>query len=116
MRQRIDNLEGLVKKLIAERQQPPSLVADAAPTPALEGSRPEEDLSLSDVSSKLQDVAGAGKTVMDGIHSVYVGGDDWYAVLQEVGYLYILSPQCLNLTPKRCLSPPMFYYFISSDS
>jgi hypothetical protein len=78
IRQRIDHLENLVKKLITERQQvaPPS--NNLVYTPESSEPRP----------SDAQDVVGAGTTVMDGIHSVYVGGDDWHAVLQEVPFSY----------------------------
>lgn len=65
MRQRIDQLENMVKRLIAH-QTPES------PKPG--------DL----VASATKDVASAGKVVLDGAHSVYQGGDDWYDVLEEV--------------------------------
>ena len=82
MRQRIDHLEGLVKKLIEERQ-PVSLPVINPVHPA-ELSKPKAELSTSAVSSGAQNEAGTGKTVMDGVHSIYLGDDDWHAVLQEV--------------------------------
>ncbi len=82
MHRRIDHLEDLVKRLIAERQQisPPSKGLVYTP----ESPKPETGSTPSAVASDDQGVAGASKTVMDGIRSVYLGGDDWYAVLQEV--------------------------------
>ncbi|KAK0712051.1 hypothetical protein B0H67DRAFT_493035 [Lasiosphaeris hirsuta] len=73
--QRLDRLEHLVKKLLAERQQPPLSPAgkEALPIPATT----ESDTG----------VAGAGKTVLDGVHSVYSSEDDWRAVLQEIDEL-----------------------------
>ncbi|RAK75930.1 Zn(II)2Cys6 transcription factor [Aspergillus fijiensis CBS 313.89] len=68
MRQRIDQLENMVKRLIAH-QTPES------PKPG--------DL----VASATKDVASAGKVVLDGAHSVYQGGDDWYDVLEEINQL-----------------------------
>ncbi|GAB1319362.1 Pyrrolocin cluster transcription factor fsdR [Madurella fahalii] len=61
MRQRIDRLEGLVKQL-AERQVRSSALA----------------------SNGTSREAGPGKTVMDGVHSVYLAGEDLDAVLDEI--------------------------------
>ncbi|KAK3358221.1 hypothetical protein B0T25DRAFT_517492 [Lasiosphaeria hispida] len=74
-RQRIDRLEHLVKKLIAERQQFPVSPArkDESPTPETPKSGPG--------------MAGGGKTFIDGVHSVYSSEDDWHAVLQEINEL-----------------------------
>lgn len=91
-RKRIDHLEDLVKKLIAERQAPSakpnsysnhtvpapeSLGCDAVPPSPLDAGPREPD--------------GAGETVIDGAHSVYHGGDEWYTVLREVRRVF-LSP------------------------
>ncbi|KAI0478384.1 hypothetical protein GGR56DRAFT_664627 [Xylariaceae sp. FL0804] len=85
MRQRIDHLEDLVKRLVAEsRQNPPP--ADSVHTP--ESSEPEAgSVPSSGPSDAAEIVGGAGQTVMDGVHSVYLGGADWYAVLQEINEL-----------------------------
>lgn len=73
MQQRIDHLEGLVKKLITQHQlNPPNEVAEI---------RSSGQKAMSDTS----DSAGSpSKTVIDGVHSVYKGAEDWYDVLQEV--------------------------------
>ncbi|KAH6637296.1 hypothetical protein F5144DRAFT_570177 [Chaetomium tenue] len=73
MRQRIDHLEGLVKTLTQERQPAPTPTKIAVPTP--ESHSPQTDPDMS---------GGAGKTVMDGMHSVYVSGSDWHVVLEEI--------------------------------
>lgn len=96
VRQRIDHLENLVKNLLAERQQTSSVSMHMAYTPESPGT--QAGLAVSPAVSDAQDVAGAGKLVMDGTHSVYRGGDDWYAVLQEVGIfatLIVIQPQCI---------------------
>ncbi|KAI0015272.1 fungal-specific transcription factor domain-containing protein [Xylariomycetidae sp. FL0641] len=81
MRQRIDHLEELVTRLVAERREPPSSTANIVYTP---------ESSESDVVASAPP-AGAceagGQTVMDGVHSVYLSGDDWYGVLQEINEL-----------------------------
>ncbi|OIW30746.1 hypothetical protein CONLIGDRAFT_653517 [Coniochaeta ligniaria NRRL 30616] len=81
---RIDHLEDLVKKLIAERQAsspkpntnsdgvvhtPESLARNALLRSPPRVSSPEPD--------------EAGETVMDGVNSVYHGGDEWFTVLRE---------------------------------
>ncbi|KAI1379214.1 hypothetical protein F4677DRAFT_410932 [Hypoxylon crocopeplum] len=85
MRQRIEHLEDLVKKLITERQQVPSPGVNVVHTPDSSKHKPEPAPFV--VAPDSRDMAGTGKTVMDGIHSVYLGGDDWYAVLQEINEL-----------------------------
>ncbi|KAH8202702.1 hypothetical protein TruAng_003188 [Truncatella angustata] len=85
MRQRIDHLEDLVKNLIAERHlvTPPS--HDTIYTP--QSSTAGAGLTRTATTPEAQDAVGVGKTVMDGVHSVYLGGDDWYVVLQEINEL-----------------------------
>ncbi|KAK3291096.1 uncharacterized protein B0H64DRAFT_446343 [Chaetomium fimeti] len=73
MRQRIDHLEDLVKKLIQERQPVSTPTKITVPTAERPSPEPEPDLS-----------SGTGKTVMDGMHSVYVSGSDWHVVLEEI--------------------------------
>ncbi|RAL16191.1 Zn(II)2Cys6 transcription factor [Aspergillus homomorphus CBS 101889] len=78
MRQRIDNLEGLVKRLIARNSQSPPKPVALTP----------DCLNCGElVASETQDVALAGKTVMNGTQSIYQAGDDWYDVLQEINEL-----------------------------
>lgn len=97
MRHRIDNLEDLVKRLIAERQQVSSPGKNLVYTP--ESPQPESALTTSSaVVSDAQVVAGVGETVIDGMHSVYLGGDDWYNVLQEVVH-YLSSPSLTLIQP-----------------
>ncbi|KAL2830850.1 hypothetical protein BDW59DRAFT_140885 [Aspergillus cavernicola] len=75
MRQRIDHLEGMVKRLITQRQDipPPTIASPGGPqgpgAVRFAGSTP------------------VGTTVIDGLHSVYKSTDDWYDVLQEVNEL-----------------------------
>lgn len=75
MRKRIDHLEGLVKKLIAQRQNTSSPSNDAADT------IPEAEAGP---ASRSQEISGASKTIIDGVRSMYLNGDDWQVVLQEV--------------------------------
>lgn len=63
MRQRIDRLEALVKRLVAD-------------------SSPQSSVSSPEIAADRG--VGAGKTVMDGNQSVYVGDGDWRVVLEEV--------------------------------
>jgi hypothetical protein len=90
MRQRIDHLEDVVKKLIAERQQvsllPQSNHGVGLCTP--ESPKPEAGNSVAtDAPGQDLPMGATGKTVMDGIHSVYLGGNDWSVVLQEASTL-----------------------------
>ena len=75
MRQRIDHLENLVKELIAQRQgtSPPRDNEDKTTAPLNSGAGPTS-----------ADVAGAGKTLIDGVRSMYLSGDELQVVLQEV--------------------------------
>lgn len=81
MQQRIDHLEDLVKRLMAQRQEPPPTSVGSSqncPTSA-------PGLGMTAVESDASDVAfGAGTTVIDGVYSVYKSADDWHTVLQEV--------------------------------
>ncbi|ETS82848.1 hypothetical protein PFICI_04724 [Pestalotiopsis fici W106-1] len=85
MRQRIDHLEELVKGLINEQQQTQEQERTAVITPQ----SPEAD-STTEPSAAIrngQDGTSAGQTVIDGNHSVYMGDNDWYTVLQEINEL-----------------------------
>lgn len=77
MRQRIDHLENLVKKLIAQRQGTSPPRDNDEKTNALPNSEagPMSDAPVA---------AGAGKTLIDGVRSMYLSGDEWQVVLQEV--------------------------------
>ena len=87
MQQRIDHLEGLVKRLIAQRQEiPPNNVVRSRDSP-----KPGTGVVMTGVASDASDMAcSAGKMVINGVHSVYRGADDWYDVLQEVS-LFVFS-------------------------
>lgn len=88
MRQRLDHLEGLVKRLIAQRPEtlPINAVGDQdSPGSRAASEKTAEASDISDVSHRV------GTTVIDGTHSVYNGGDDWYDVLKEVSQLVSLS-------------------------
>ncbi|KAJ8119753.1 hypothetical protein ONZ43_g3369 [Nemania bipapillata] len=89
-RQRLDHLEELVKKLIAERPQnllPQSNYETGICTPdTSRTSQAGSSAALDDIGhDSPHDVTG--KTVMDGVHSVYIDGDDWSVVLQEINEL-----------------------------
>jgi hypothetical protein len=83
MQQRIDQLEGLVKRLIAQHQEfPPNNEVYSQ-----DGPKPGTGHLMTTVASDASVVASsAGTTVIDGVHSVYKGADNWYDVLQEVSY------------------------------
>ncbi|KFA73496.1 hypothetical protein S40288_05782 [Stachybotrys chartarum IBT 40288] len=84
MGQRIDQLEQLVKSLISERQTvPPTGVSDLDYL----STEVTQSRVMSPLASDVDASPGAGKTIMEGDHSVYHGADDWYVVLQEVNEL-----------------------------
>jgi hypothetical protein len=76
MQQRIDHLEGLVKRLIAQRQEiPPNKVVCNKDSP-----KPGTGFVMTAVASDASDVAcSAGTTVIDGVHSVYKGADQSFS-------------------------------------
>lgn len=83
MQRRIDHLEGLVKRLISQRQDGlPNNVINTQDTrqPGSEGVMSPVASNPSDVVS----IAGTSTTVIDGVQSVYKVADDWHDVLQEV--------------------------------
>jgi hypothetical protein len=89
MQQRIDHLEGLVKRLIAQRQDiPPNHVVCSQGSP-----KPGAGFVMTAVASDASEVAPSTSTTMiDGVHSVYKGADDWYDVLQEASrFLFSFS-------------------------
>ena len=75
MQERIDNLESLVKRLIAQNQE-------VAPNHA--ASSKEILVATAAVSDASDVVCHSGSTVIDGGHSVYKVADDWHDVLHEV--------------------------------
>ncbi|KAL4973034.1 hypothetical protein BDW66DRAFT_154184 [Aspergillus desertorum] len=77
MRERIDHLEDMVKRLISTNQNVPPTV-----TPSPDSSlRPHRvDTSISTC---------VGRTIMDGEHSVYKPTTDWHDVLQEINELKV---------------------------
>lgn len=83
MQHQIDHLEGLVKRLIAQRQDvPPNDVVcvQNSPKPGTGSIMTPPALNVSDVA------CDTGPTmVINDIQSVYKGADDWVDVLQEVG-------------------------------
>ncbi len=81
MRQRLDRLEGMFTTLIAERQQ----VALTSPSSERVYNNPE-------APGLEPGPARSGKTVMDGVHSVHLGDDDWRLVLEEVIARLLLCP------------------------
>lgn len=85
MQRRIDDLEDLVKKLIAEGQVGlPQIVAN-------------QHNPVASNTSGVASIADTSSTVIDGVHSVYKVADDWHNVLQEV---------CCFLFPA------IFFYFV----
>lgn len=81
MQQRIDRLEGLVKRAMAQRQENP-----VNPTAYSQDSpKSGTALVITPATSDNSDVAHSPRTtVISGAHSVYKGADDWYDVLREV--------------------------------
>jgi len=77
MQQRIDHLEGLVKKLLAERQD-----LSANNTSHSQGGQVGTEINpvATDASNAAR---GPSTTVIDGI-SAYEGAYDWHDVLEEV--------------------------------
>jgi hypothetical protein len=73
MQRRIEHLEDLVKRLIAQGQVslPISVASEQSP------------VSWNDISG-LASIADTGSTVIDGIQSVYKVANDWHNVLEEV--------------------------------
>ncbi|KAI9148201.1 Efflux pump mlcE [Paramyrothecium foliicola] len=84
MRGRIDKLEQLVKKLIAERQNEQNLVQTSV---SYQVHTPDSTQPEAESQTDPRNEANAGRVVIDGVHSVFSGGDDWYAVLQEIDEL-----------------------------
>ncbi|GKZ43548.1 hypothetical protein AbraIFM66951_004914 [Aspergillus brasiliensis] len=80
---RIDRLEDLVKRLIAERQVGASENVPHTP----ESAKLDDDNAVGNVQSNASEVACAGTTMIDGTRSVYRGGDEWYDVLEEINAL-----------------------------
>jgi hypothetical protein len=84
MQRRIDHLESLVKRLIAQNQDLPlnNVICNR--------DSPESGIGTV-VTAAAEDALGvvssAGTTVIDGIHSVYKGVGDWDDVLQEASFL-----------------------------
>ncbi len=88
MRQRMDHLEDMVTTLIAERQQIPLTL------PSSDGvCNTPESLGLEPGPAR------SGKTVMDGVHSVHLGDDDWRVVLEEVITRLLFAPRHLPFRP-----------------
>jgi hypothetical protein len=81
MQQRIDHLEGLVKRLLAQQEDvPPNNLVCHQDSP-----KPGVGFEVPAVASDASDVAySAGTTVIDGARSVYKGSDNWHDVLHEV--------------------------------
>ncbi|KAE8352768.1 hypothetical protein BDV28DRAFT_148725 [Aspergillus coremiiformis] len=80
MQQRIDHLEGLVKRLIAQHQGTPLANASRSQDSSKSG--------LSCVTADAPDTSDmAGVTLIDDVHSVYKGTEDWFDVLQEINNL-----------------------------
>ena len=78
VRHRINHLEQLVTKLIAERQH------GSSSNIQVQVHTPESPRLETDQSSLSSDHSNTGKTFVDGGHSAYFDRDDWYVVLQEV--------------------------------
>lgn len=94
MRRRIDRLESMVKKLASERQH---LAQSLGGHEALTPESPVQYPGAASIN-ETQSIVVPGRTVMDGIQSVYVGGDGWDTVLQEVS----APVAVLSLKPHSC--------------
>jgi len=104
MQQRIDELEGLVKRLLSQRlEAPPDNAMRSQNCP-----RPGTGPVVTAVTSDAPDVTrSAGTTVIDGVHSVYKCADDWSDVLQEVGN-FLLDVSFLFFSLFLCLVLPSY--------
>ena len=78
-RQRIEQLERLVKDLISERTLSSSGSLEK-PRDSFQSMGKDNKTIPHDV----QNCNSTGKTVVDGTYSVFHGGNDWHLVLQEV--------------------------------
>ncbi|KAH8163368.1 hypothetical protein CIB48_g4884 [Xylaria polymorpha] len=97
-RQRLDRLEELVKRLIAERPQSSvpqqSDYENGIRTPDTSRTSDTGHTSQAGSSAAFDDTSHGspqgmtGKTVMDGVHSVYIDGDDW-SVINELRRTWI---------------------------
>lgn len=92
IRQRVDQLERLVRQLMSDRGSALSSDGGKDTSESVESHHGEPSPG---VSIEKAIPAAIGKTVLDGSHSVNHEGSDWHAVLQEV-------PRLPHLT--RCLS------------
>jgi hypothetical protein len=90
MRQRIDHLEELVKKLITEHHETAPPRVNLALTP--ESPKADAGSDTAAPVSNSRGGTGTGKTVVDGIHSAYLDANDWHTVLQEVFSLPLSLP------------------------
>ena len=84
MQQRIDQLEALVKRLIARHQDGPSKNQAYTRDDPKSGSGSGMTAVATDASDWGGGPGRAGTTVINGVHSIYKGADDWYEVLPEV--------------------------------
>ncbi|KAL4814653.1 hypothetical protein BDW67DRAFT_165369 [Aspergillus spinulosporus] len=78
LRERMDRLEEMVKRLISNNQSDPSTAAPSFGGPSVLGSV--------DVRSSTR----VGRTFLDGEHSVYKPADDWQDVLREISDLKVV--------------------------
>lgn len=101
MQKRIEHLEDLVKKFIAQHQEVPpnNLGSQGIPEPEA-----KSVTSTSDTSNLVTGCVGA--TVIDGSKSVYKGTDDWYDVLKEVSFLHSFHWPIALLYAKGYLESP----------
>lgn len=100
--QRINHLEDLVNRLVAERPSawtpPHSVITSTASTCTPDKSEKTEGECSGASDATPEDafaIKAVGRTVMDGGHSVYLDGDDWSVILQEAS----------GLIPLRILLP-----------
>jgi hypothetical protein len=81
MQRRIEHLEDLVKRLIAQGQiSQPTNVAN------------QHSLVSWNDTPRGASVADTGSTVINGVHSVYKVADDWHNVLEEVCQFFFILP------------------------
>ncbi|KAH8797366.1 hypothetical protein F5884DRAFT_815131 [Xylogone sp. PMI_703] len=79
MQQRLAHLEYLVKNLMAQHLNPS--LNNRASSQSIPGAGSELATLTGDASDE---AFRTGRTVIDGIYSVYKSSDDWYDVLQEI--------------------------------
>ncbi|KKK24816.1 hypothetical protein AOCH_000267, partial [Aspergillus ochraceoroseus] len=116
MQQRIDHLEDLVKRLITQQQELPAYDLSQG----LDTIPPRTEAMPTPVVSEIPSGPGLTgstphTTIIDGVHSVYKGSDDWHDVLREINELKKVWGQTQD-SPIDYDSPPSFSNIVDGSS